>query len=467
MASGDPLPLDQPAELVGEWWLPGAPNEIASGRLIYQPYEPLRLEAVSAGRLLGTSDSIPWLHGLMVDGRFVTLRNLVIVDWSLSMPGGVLAQAHVGEAFVGMYAASEAELRLHSLEARIANLTAWLDPPGFTVTRSRSIQTRDFGLVGLGRAPGGILTTAWIDVRTEAVPPRRPLQLELEQHGWVRLAARRRLPWEDLRSALGTFREFVSLAAGADSPLLEVKGLATVMREEFGTGRKSRSREPVWVLFRQRRTPEVPATPSDEMMFRQADAAFGIAQMPLDLTRRHPARVEREDLLVEAVEGAGVLGHDPRLEARVTVPGQLDRDRPIDRPQRLRRNAVAPVRLPLRRLAPGRIAEMLLKLGAGRPLDQPTPQLVNQSVRAGQLLRPLIFPEQPIDQLVRDLHLAHHRCSFRAVRRNRSDRGYAAIVPTPPDEPVRYTETRALPGQRAVISLIQAPRVPSVRRSSS
>src|SRR5712691_9857424 len=48
-------------------------------------------------------------------------------------------------------------------------------------------------------------------------------------------------------------------------------------------------------------------------------------------------------------------------------------------------------------------------------------------------------------------------CSFRAVRRNRSDRGYAAIVPTPSDEPVRYTETRALPqtdlrltGQRTI-----------------
>ena len=80
------------------------------------------------------------------------------------------------------------------------------------------------------------------------------------------------------------------------------------MREEFGTGRKSRSHEPVWVLFRQRRTPEVPATPSDEMMFRQADAAFGIAQMPLDLTRRHPARVEREDLLVEAVKERAYLG---------------------------------------------------------------------------------------------------------------------------------------------------------------
>ena len=40
--------------------------------------------------------------------------------------------------------------------------------------------------------------------------------------------------------------------------------------------------------------------------------------------------------------------------------------------------------------------------------------------------------------------------SFRAVRRNRSDHGYAAIVTTPSDEPVRYTETRALP--RGLIS---------------
>jgi hypothetical protein len=37
------------------------------------------------------------------------------------------------------------------------------------------------------------------------------------------------------------------------------------------------------------------------------------------------------------------------------------------------------------------------------------------------------------------------RASFPAVRRNRSDRGYAAIVTTPPDEPAGYTEIRALP----------------------
>src|SRR5213592_1736355 len=51
---------------------------------------------------------------------------------------------------------------------------------------------------------------------------------------------------------------------------------------------------------------------------------------------------------------------------------------------------------------------MLLQLGAGRPLDQPATQLVDQPVRAGQLLRPLVLPEQLIDQLVRDLHVAHH-----------------------------------------------------------
>src|SRR6266705_3057898 len=136
--------------------------------------------------------------------------------------------------------------------------------------------------------------------------------------------------------------------------------------------------------------------------------AVQLAQVPLDLARGHPARVQREDLLVEAVERARVLGHNPRLERVVTITRQLDPDRPIDRPQRLLRQPVAPVRLTLERLATRRVAEMLLQLGAGRPLDQPLAQPIDQPLRAGQLLRPLILPEQLIDQLVRDLHVAHH-----------------------------------------------------------
>jgi hypothetical protein len=65
-----------------------------------------------------------------------------------------------------------------------------------------------------------------------------------------------------------------------------------------------------------------------------------------------------------------VLGHDPRLEARVAVARQLDGDRPVDRAQRLVRDAVAAVRLLLGRLASPRVAEMLRELGAGGTLDQ-------------------------------------------------------------------------------------------------
>ena len=172
--------------------------------------------------------------------------------------------------------------------------------------------------------------------------------------------------------------------------------------------------------------------------------AVEVAQMPLDIAGGHPAGVERQDLVVEAVERAGVLGHDLRLERRVTVPGQLDRDRPVDRPQRLRRLTVAPVRLPLRYLLTGPVAEMLLELGTGRTLDQPLPQLVDQPIRARQLLRPRVLAQQLIDQLVRDLSCRSLLSSFRPARRTRSSRGYAAIVTSPPDRQVRYTESRAL-----------------------
>src|SRR5262249_20240085 len=87
--------------------------------------------------------------------------------------------------------------------------------------------------------------------------------------------------------------------------------------------------------------------------------------------------------------------------------GQPDRERPVDRPQRLLGDAVAPIRLFLRRPAASRVAEMLLQLGAGSTLDQPLPQPIDQPVRAGQLLRPLILPEQLIDRLDRDLPAAH------------------------------------------------------------
>ena len=119
--------------------------------------------------------------------------------------------------------------------------------------------------------------------------------------------------------------------------------------------------------------------------------------------------------------------------------------------------------VPLRRFGcrsgaslPGRVAEVLLELGAGSTLDQPLAQLVDQPIRAGQLLRPLVLPEQLIDQLVRDLHPRPSSVLLPGRPTESLLRGYAAIVTTPSDEPVRYTEIRALP------SLVAAGLEPSL-----
>src|SRR5207247_2278005 len=96
---------------------------------------------------------------------------------------------------------------------------------------------------------------------------------------------------------------------------------------------------------------------------------------------------------------------------------------------------------------------MLLQLDTGRTLDQPLAQLIDQPVRAGQLLRSRVLPEQLIDQLVRDLHVAHHRPpsgppggiaptaatprSSRPRRTNQSDTQKSAHYRLVPPKPMR------------------------------
>jgi hypothetical protein len=193
--AAEPVRLDRPAEFVGEWWLPGAHGSVASGRLRFQPFESLMLEAVSSGGFLSFDEPVPWLLGLTVDGRPVTLRDLVVVDWRLSMPGGVLVKAHAREAFVGMHAASERDLRFHSLSARVANLAPWLDPPGLVAG-----EVAPGAPAYLGRVPGGVGATAGVSTRSIGLPPRKPLRLEVEREAAVRFAATRgRRGWSELR----------------------------------------------------------------------------------------------------------------------------------------------------------------------------------------------------------------------------------------------------------------------------
>ena len=87
-----------------------------------------------------------------------------------------------------------------------------------------------------------------------------------------------------------------------------------------------------------------------------------LLQVLRDLPRRHAACVHRDDLVVEARETALVFRHDLGLEAAVPVAGKIDLDRPMVGDQRLRRPAVAAIRLALRRLTRELVAKMLSQL---------------------------------------------------------------------------------------------------------
>src|SRR5262249_58305403 len=61
--------------------------------------------------------------------------------------------------------------------------------------------------------------------------------------------------------------------------------------------------------------------------------AVQLGQVRLDISRREPARVEGEDLLVEALEASLALAHQLRLEAAPAVAPRLGLDRSLLRRQ--------------------------------------------------------------------------------------------------------------------------------------
>src|SRR5690606_28744366 len=69
--------------------------------------------------------------------------------------------------------------------------------------------------------------------------------------------------------------------------------------------------------------------------------AVQLAQVTLDVARRHASRVESDDFLVEALEPPLSLGQEPRLERALAVPGNAHFDRASLGLDGLRRIAVA------------------------------------------------------------------------------------------------------------------------------
>ena len=89
----------------------------------------------------------------------------------------------------------------------------------------------------------------------------------------------------------------------------------------------------------------------------------------LNLAHGHPARIERQDLVVEAGEAPLVLGDQPRLEGALAIARHVERERAVVGQDRLAARPVAMIRGVLRLGAAGRIAQMMRELAAQRPLD--------------------------------------------------------------------------------------------------
>jgi len=128
-----------------------------------------------------------------------------------------------------------------------------------------------------------------------------------------------------------------------------------------------------------------------------------LTQVRLDVTHRHAARVQGDDLLVEAAEASLVPGHDHRLEAADPVAWLLDPHRAVLGMHRLLAEAVAGVAGAARWRLTALVAQVVRQLGVHRPLDQALRQAVKQALRAGELLGRARAGEQLVDQLVRKL----------------------------------------------------------------
>jgi len=155
--------------------------------------------------------------------------------------------------------------------------------------------------------------------------------------------------------------------------------------------------------------------------------------MRLDIAGREAARIESEDLVVEALEPALPLPDQLRLEAAVAIPGRLDPHRPVLGRKRLRSRAVARVADPARWLPVRLVAEMLGKLRRQGTLHQPLRQPGEHPARPDDLLLGPRTGEQLVDHLIGEpiTHPARQPPEQHALPRARSADGSLRSPPAP------------------------------------
>jgi hypothetical protein len=268
------IPLNAPAEFVGQWFRPGEDADAASGRLLFDPVEGLTLETVSDRPLIRPTGELAILLGISVDGRLVTLRNVNRTQQNYNSRGGILTRAVVQSAFVGMHAAKEADLRFLFVEARLSHLNEWCYVSGVDLSnaifpKGGTMTFQPLAQMILARTRGALVSVTFdFDGRRKPDRTDNPYEVALEQRAWLTIRPRRRWAYDDFDELMMRIRWFFGFAAGAQDQLLELRGEAT-------------QGAPVWILF----TPPKLFAPehrgASEMLFCRADLRREHVERPL------------------------------------------------------------------------------------------------------------------------------------------------------------------------------------------
>jgi hypothetical protein len=107
--------------------------------------------------------------------------------------------------------------------------------------------------------------------------------------------------------------------------------------------------------------------------------------MPLDLSHRHTARIEAQDLVVEPLEPRLALGDELRLEAAGAVAGHRKVEFAVPGQDRLRAGPVAAVSAATTGRITLLIAQVTSQLSPESPFDQGLLELLEQPVIPGQI----------------------------------------------------------------------------------
>ena len=156
--------------------------------------------------------------------------------------------------------------------------------------------------------------------------------------------------------------------------------------------------------------------------------AVDLSQVRLDIPRRQPPAIEREDLVVKALKPPLTLSDDLRLKAPVAIPRRVDRNLTVLGDQLLRRRPVPGVPRAARRLLVALIADVIGDLDLHGALHQPLGQLRQHAARPDDLLLGPSTSQQLVNHIIRKLaaNLIRHLTQDLRRGRRRLAQGLAA-----------------------------------------